>query len=569
MTGCEIHTAFLYDRGGTRRLAQIPEMTSLSWERVADDISFCDITVVNPSPGCSQVLNSMEAGRHEIVVFRGGQRVWEGPLTLMTYQRDQVSIQARDVLHYAYRLAQSRDYDNRYPNVTTVIARAHLELTTELSRRETEDPPINVVPHIITITEPNDARTTRNTILYQKTVFDDVDDMAANSGLDYTVVGRSIILHDTHTALGKTATLTDNDIIGDIIVTMYGMEMATFAVVTGADGAFGLYGGTDGYYGRVEVVDDAYDEEEGSDAPSQDELNSQAIRNLSGRVPTPVEVRIPDGSRLNPNSPFTIDDLVPGVAVPLRATLTARTFSQMQKLRKIKVSEDNTGEQILLTMVPAPANIHYPGAPMPTVVRTNRAPTPIAKTMGGPWKFTYAEGEALVYSAVNTTGAGPQGRTGFIRQTVTDPKNSGASGWVYQDGTGDKTAGETWSGGMWVRFGTAVNVTARMSFVAPDTTTLVGTKTAPSVTCPANTWTYVTVNGVVSTASYSQMQFWAQVAGVVADNSYYDATDLIFEKAPTVGTYFDGSFADTPTLIYTWLGLTNSSQSTLSTRAVI
>ncbi|MET0711945.1 MAG: hypothetical protein ABWZ30_05525 [Jiangellaceae bacterium] len=365
MAGCEIHTAYVYDRGGTRRLAQIDGITTLSWERVADDISFGDITVVNPSAHCQSVLNTMEPGRHEIVIFRGSQRVWEGPLTLMTYTREAVAIQARDVMHYAYRLAQSRDYDNRYPNIATVVDRSYLELTTELSRREVEDPPINVVPFIRKITRPDDARTSRWTTVYQKTVFDDVDDMAANSGMDYVVVGRAIILHDTNTALGKTATMTDNDIIGDIIVTMYGMEMATFAAVTGADGAYGVYGGTDAYYGRVEIVDDAYDEEAGSDKPTLDELNSQAQRNLAGRLPTPVEVRIPDGSRLNPNSPLTIDDLVPGVIIPLRATLTARTFSQNQKLRKLKVQEDATGEQILMTLVPAPTIINYGGEVSP------------------------------------------------------------------------------------------------------------------------------------------------------------------------------------------------------------
>jgi hypothetical protein len=361
MTGCEIHTAYVYDRGGKRRIAEITGMTSLSWERVADDISFADITLVNPSPGCSAVLSAMEAGRHEIVIFRGPQRVWEGPLTLMTYTRDAVAIQARDVMHYAYRLAQSRDYDNRYPNIDTVIGRSFLELSTELARRETENPPINVVPHLRKVTRTDDAKTSRYTTTYQKTVFDDVDDMAANSGMDYTVVGRSIILHDTNTALGKTATMTESDVIGDIIVTMYGMEMATFAAVTGADGAYGVYGGTDGYYGRVEIVDDAYDEEAGTDAPTQAELNSQAQRNLSGRLPTPVQVRVPDGSRISPASPLTIDDLVPGVIVPLRATLTARTFSQMQKLRKLKVVEDTSGEQIQITLVPAPAIMHIGG----------------------------------------------------------------------------------------------------------------------------------------------------------------------------------------------------------------
>jgi hypothetical protein len=353
---CEIHTAFVYDRGGVTRIAEITGLTRISWERVADDVSFCDIAVDNPPQACAQVLSQMEPGRHEIVVFRGSSRVWEGPLTLMTFKRESVTIQARDVMHYAYRIAQSRDYDNRYPNITTVVQRSYEQLVTELGRRELENPPINVVPYIRTLDLPTDARTSRRTTKYQKTVFDDIDDMAANSGMDYTVIGRAIILHDVDTALGRTPVLTEADIVGDVIVTVYGMEMGTFAAVTGADGAWGEAGGSDPYYGRWEIIDDAYDEEEGSDAPTQAELTSQAQRNLSGRNPTPVEVRFPDGSRLSPGSPIRLEDLVPGVQVPLRATLTARTFSQMQKLRKVKVLEDGNGEQILLTIVPAPKN---------------------------------------------------------------------------------------------------------------------------------------------------------------------------------------------------------------------
>ena len=360
METCSVHTAFVHDRGGLTRIGQIPDMNKISWERVADDISFCDITLYNPGPDCTELLNLLEPARHEIVVYRGDTRVWEGPLTLLTYSRDTVEIQARDVMHYAYRLAQSQEYDNRYPNITTCIQRSLTMLTHELGRREVEDPPINVVPFLRAIDQPGDSKTSRRTLIYQKTVFDDIDDMAANSGMDYTVIGRSILLHDTDTALGKTATLTEADIIGEVIVTSYGMEMGTFAVVTGTDGAWGEAGGSDPYYGRWEIVDDAYDEAEGTDAHTQAELNYQAIRNLSGRVPTPVQVRVPDGSRIRPGSAITIDDLVPGVLVPLRATLTARTFSQMQKLRKLRVLEDGSGEQVQITLVPAPLNSHLP-----------------------------------------------------------------------------------------------------------------------------------------------------------------------------------------------------------------
>ena len=362
-SACVNHTVYVYDRGGLTRIAEITDLTSVSWERVGDDISFCDLVVNNPGAGCARVLEQMEPARHELVVYRGQNRVWEGPLTLMRYRRETVEIQARDVMHYAYRIAQTRPYDNRYPNVATVVDRAYTQLVTELTRRESESPPINVVPFITRVDQVGDARTTRNTITYQKTVFDDVDDMAANSGLDYTVVGRSIILHDTSTALGRLPTLTENDVLGEIIVTVYGMEMATFAAVSGADGAYGIAGvGDDPYYGRWEIIDDAYDEEEGSDAPTQSELNEQAQRNVAARIPVPVEVRVPDGSQLSGVSPIKVEDLVPGVQVPVRATLTARTFSQVQKLRKMKVTEDSNGERVQITLAPTASVLVEEGA---------------------------------------------------------------------------------------------------------------------------------------------------------------------------------------------------------------
>jgi hypothetical protein len=356
---CEKHTAFLFDRGGLTRIIALDPMVSVSWGRVRDDVSMAQ--VVLSSPECTEIVAEIEGGRHELVIYRGQQRIWEGPITLVIYGRSTVTIEARDVMHYAYRTIMRSAYNNAYPNITRVTTRAKTILQTELARREAESPPINVLPFLKVLERTDDAGTSRATIPFQKTVFDDVDDMAAKSGLDYTTVGRSIIIHDTDIALGRTAPLTEQDIIGDVIVTQYAMELATFAAVSGGNGMYGYTGGPDPYYGLVEILDDAYDEDEGGEPPTQNELNSQAIRNLKGRNPTPITVRVPDGSTLSPTSPVTIDELVPGVQVPLLATLTGRRFSQMQKLDKVQVREDSGGEVISVTLSPA-GDIRLPTA---------------------------------------------------------------------------------------------------------------------------------------------------------------------------------------------------------------
>jgi hypothetical protein len=57
---CELHTAYLYDRGGLTRIGEIAGMTSISWERVGDDISFCDITLTTRPRACADLLEQME-----------------------------------------------------------------------------------------------------------------------------------------------------------------------------------------------------------------------------------------------------------------------------------------------------------------------------------------------------------------------------------------------------------------------------------------------------------------------------------------------------------------------------
>jgi hypothetical protein len=353
---CELHTCFAYDRGGKTRITQIGPLTSIDWERVGDDISMANMRLSGSA--CDVDLQDLEPGRHEIVIFRGSQRVWEGPLTYLSFAGDVVEIQARDVMHYAYRTAMRRGYNNAYPNTTTCIKRSVTILRTEFNRAwERIDPPINVLPYLTAIERTGDSKTSRKTTRYQSSVFDDIDSMARTSGMDYTVVGRRIILHDTDTALGRTPVLSELDIAGDVKVTAYGMETAAFAAVTGGDGqvgtAEGINGFPDPYYGAWEIIDDAYDETEGTDQPTQSELESQAARNVNARIPTPVELRISDGSSLaNTSALYDVDLLVPGVQVPVIATFTQRRLSQMQKLRRVRWYEDENGERCEITLLP-------------------------------------------------------------------------------------------------------------------------------------------------------------------------------------------------------------------------
>lgn len=349
------HRVFVYDRGGRQRLWELTNIASVKWGRIRDDISQAELFLSALScDGQSSIISQIEPGRHEIVIHRNGVRVWEGPIVREKLTRQGAQFFARDVMHYAYRTVMHAAYSNAYPNVAFVTNRAEAILRGELARKEALSPPINVLPFLVNHHTPTDAETTRSTKQMSYTVFEHVDDLAAKSGMDYTVLGRAIHLWDTSKPLGTGPRLTEADFNGDLDITIYGMELATRAISTDGQGNYGSAGGVDPYYGEVERLYTAYDENEDSGPPpTQAELNSQAVRNLEGRLPTPVIMNVPAGSSLNPKGVVSIDHLVPGAYFPVSIDRFGRTFSQMQKLNRVQFVETPEGESITVDMGPA------------------------------------------------------------------------------------------------------------------------------------------------------------------------------------------------------------------------
>lgn len=449
--GCGVHRVFVYDRGGEHRLGEITPIASVTWSRVRDDISNASVTTAGFGPDCCRLMESLHAMRHELVIFRDDVRVWEGPITLLTYQADSVSIEAHDVFYYLFRRAIENGYNDGYPNLKTVVARSVLICQDELAR---DDP--NVAAYLTRFDRPDDAQEARAVQAYQKTVYEEIDDMAANAGLDYTTVGRRIMFWDTHNVIGRLSVFDDAAFLGNPIISEYGSSLCTTSIVSDGQGNFGTAGGEDFFYGCVEMIFSSYSSagpplqagelttinqnrvkaeaayrtaraaylrypglsaaEENQLAawvterntpgvsparqrwldahikPLQDRhnkkqalltqmnhaytafqnalqaqqaaaakwnayiagLRSQALRNLHGRNPTPIVVRVPDNSQLNPNLDIGINQLVPGAWIPLRSSATCRQMTQWQKLDNVTVTQDASGEKVQITMSPAP-----------------------------------------------------------------------------------------------------------------------------------------------------------------------------------------------------------------------
>lgn len=354
---CTTNRAYLYDKGGSRRLTDLPA-SSIRWGRERDDISYSLVTMTY-SKECAEKLAMIEPGRHELVIFRGTDRVWEGPITRKPDSGGSMQIEAKDVMQYTYWTIIRRGYNDNYPNCKQVTDRAERLIRAEMIRLEQSSVPINVIPYLDVRHRSDGPGECRILLPYQKLLWEELDSFARYSGIDYTAIGRRILIFDTHDeTIGRTPVLTEGDFLGDVSVVAYGAELATFAGATDGQGHYGWAGGDDPYYGRIEKLNTIRDEDSTStEPPSREALMGSARNYLRGRNPTPRFVRPGDNATLNPNSALTIDMLVPGIRVPVRATQTAEDLAQEMKLNSVVVEEKESGETIKISLGPAPGSL--------------------------------------------------------------------------------------------------------------------------------------------------------------------------------------------------------------------
>jgi hypothetical protein len=363
--GCGTHRVFVYDRGGLVRRGEITPLVNVNWYRKRDDLGGAVVTTNGFGRDCGDLLRNLHTWIHELVIYRDGVRVAEGPVTLIEDSVDGFKIEIKDVMGYVYRRIMRQGYNDSFHTVQgieegllTVVQRAGLILSDALARN---DP--NVLPYVTLLTYPDDARESRVVPDFGKTAWEEIDDMAANAGLDYSVIGRRIILNDTHRPVGRLAEWRSDYFDAAPVISEYGMLLADYYAVTNNAGLWGAVEHEGSPYGGVEILVSSFNEngagaDETMTKAQQDAVRQvlveQAQRGIASRYPAPYIVRVPDNSQLLPHVPVDINQLVPGVWVPLRAQGTAVEVAQWQKLDQVNVVEADGREQVQVTLSPAP-----------------------------------------------------------------------------------------------------------------------------------------------------------------------------------------------------------------------
>jgi hypothetical protein len=348
------YEAVIYDRGGSNAIGAISKVSSLRWSRVRDDISEATVIVTRPGPSCCDLLRDVRAVRHELVLFRNGKRVWEGPITYLRFTGNAIEIKARDVMWWTSHRAMSRNLDY---TATAIPVLDLVELLLEDVFSSTVGGALNVLPYLTKITSAKDIKTRMKRGAYTATVWDVVDGLAENGGVDYTAVGRRIFFHDVHTAISETQILTDDHFDADLALIEFGSDLTTRRFRATTDGAVRQENAPTAwlnYYGFIDEIRAPDDEQ------VQDISSMPTVDTLEIGYPAPMVLQVPQNAGLSPLAPVTIEQLVPGIHVPVRSVQSCREFTQWAKLDTVSGEWTTEGETITVSLSTAPARREQP-----------------------------------------------------------------------------------------------------------------------------------------------------------------------------------------------------------------
>ena len=368
----EHHTAMIYERGGARRISQVIDLAGVEWERVKDGMSTGSIAITGRSCRAqSEVLNQIKPRRHELVLFRGDERIWEGPIIQTTSSSSGFKISANDVIEYLDHTPLTKQWPSPAPGEQAIMTERIREIflyelqtahTFTAQGVEVTVPaweglsvPANIVAYL-DIREGT-TLTRSSTEAFQMSLGDHLYNLGRSIGVSYTTVGRRIIVWDGK--LGQTRTVTEKDFSGDFEVIESGADFFNVATVVstnveeGESPSVGHATNDLEYYGPWSSPITTSSEDPDASEPSQTALDSQARRALSGLYPVPLIMNPANGTSLITSAGLEIAQLVPGVHVPVRAARNIRSVSQMQMLTGLRVTESPTGEIISANLEPA------------------------------------------------------------------------------------------------------------------------------------------------------------------------------------------------------------------------
>ncbi|MET9945275.1 hypothetical protein [Streptomyces sp. NPDC006341] len=368
--GCaQEYRAVIHWRGGARPFTSptVEALTSVRWNRTINDQAEAVVTIAKATAlECCGPLGEVEPYVHELSIYRDSDLVWQGPIVRAVESRTAWRIEARDVTEWLARIINTQVL--RFVS-TDVTQPKHVgpvqEIADTIIRLNVNDPTwstppdwCRILPYIARDDAPTTTRFekdgTTDTAIWLVPVLKVLDDELVPRGLEYTTVGRALILGRPQTATDRPqARLTLDDIAGDVELIKDGPSGAAIVWATNqvqddiSQAAWGVSGYTNTAYGRLDTLQLSQAEN-----MSGYDLLQLAQASIVGRFPVPIGLSIPAGSRLTASAPVTIDQLVAGVRLDVEATGMCSEVTVAYRLTDVDVEWSASGEQVAVSLVP-------------------------------------------------------------------------------------------------------------------------------------------------------------------------------------------------------------------------
>lgn len=365
------YRAVIHWRGGARPFAAptVRALTSVKWNRTVCDTAEATITIVKGAAGadCCGQLGQVEPWAHELSLYRDAELVWQGPVIRVTENRTRFLIEAQDVTAWLgktvnttlLRYISTNPADPMHVGPVQQIAETIIRgnLLPGLYASSPDWPAM--LPYIVrdddSVTARFEKDGTSNTAIWIVPVLQILDDELVPRGLEYTTVGRSLLLgHPRKTNDPAQARLTLDDFTGDVEIVRDGLAAASLMWVTNQnagdeiDGAqYGVSGVVSAYYGRLDQLIRT-----SAEGLSAYDLWQIARGSYPGRNPVPTSLRIPTGAGLAVTAPVTVRQLVPGVRIDVAAVGMCMDVTQPYRLSDVDVEWGDNGETVGLSLVP-------------------------------------------------------------------------------------------------------------------------------------------------------------------------------------------------------------------------
>lgn len=304
------------------------KFNGLGFSREHSEVSQATLNAIMPR----DIAGRLEPWVHRMSVYRDDVLVWHGSVIRVRATGMRVELEAADgaAMFTRRRIPLNRTW------------RQHD--ATQAMQTMVEDglgylDPVDLVDNIIAY--ESRIWVTSHYVAGEAMVADAVADFV-DQGLGWTVTSGRLLIGPIG-ARRSTAQITDRDFDGELSVVKDGSDMVTDALVTGK-GVTGIYTAGVTPYGMLQAI------EKDDGAVRESECEQAAKRLVEDLRQAPRSIEVSGASRLLPSAPVSLEELIPGVRVPVASNQTGITVGSTMQLTKLDVEVSDSGETVKITL---------------------------------------------------------------------------------------------------------------------------------------------------------------------------------------------------------------------------